>query len=122
MEDKELKKLAIDIVENKVFGTFHMNKCEIANMGMIFMPLLFMSDEQKQELSNNKAVHFYEYLTEAGPRSVNGFPTFMSVRNIVEKDWKKIVKYMAKYEARVSSFLNEGETKKTNDEMLFGDM
>ena len=108
-EEKELRQLAIDIVENKVFGTFHMNKCEISNMSAVFIPISFMNDEQRKEMSDNKVVHLYEYYDKAGPRSVNGMPIFMSMMNIVEEEWKKIVKYIAEYEIKVKSFLDKKE-------------
>ena len=113
MEEKELRQLAIDIAENKVFGTFHMNKCEIANMSSVFMPLVFMTDEQREKMSKDKVVHLYEYYSEAGPRSVNGMPCFMSVRNIVNKDWKKIVKFIAEYNRKKTTFLNEINKEET---------
>lgn len=119
MDEKELKQLSIDISENKVFGTFHMNKCEIANMGMVFMPILFMEEEQRQSLRDKKVVHFYEYYTNAGPRSVNGMPCFMTVRSITENDWKKIVKYIKEYEVRVKSFLDKEEKKEPVGPTLF---
>ena len=111
MEEKDLRQLAVDIAESKVFGTFHMNKCEIANMSMVFMPLSFMTDEQREELSEEKVVHFYEYYSKAGTTSVNGMPCFFSMRNIVEKDWKKVVKYIAEYEVKIKGFLNKEENK-----------
>ena len=111
MEDKELRQLAIDISENKVFGTFCMNKCEIAHMGAVFMPLMFLNDKQKKEMSDNKVVHLYEYYDKAGPRSINGMPCFFSFAQINKDDWEKIVKYIKKYEIKVKSFLNKPQDK-----------
>ena len=119
MKTKELKQLAIDISENKVFGTFHMNKCEIANMSTVFMPLVFMTDEQREKMSKDKVVHLYEYYSEAGPRSVNGMPCFMSVRNIVKKDWEKIVKYIPAYELKKNTFLNKEDATEEEGTTLF---
>jgi len=119
MDEKELKQLAIDISENKVFGTFHMNKCEIANMSTVFMPIIFMNDEQRKESANNNIVHFYEYYDKAGPRSVNGMPCFFSMHQINLRDWKKVVKYIKEYEVRVKSFLDEDENKEPEEPTLF---
>ena len=108
MEEKELRQLAIDISENKVFGTFHMKDSEMeTNLGMVFMPFVFMSEEQRKEMIDKKVVHFYEYIDKAGPRSVNGMPCFFSMKNIIQKDWKKIVKYIKEYGIRVKSFLDK---------------
>ena len=119
MKDKELKQLAIDISEGKVYGTFHMNKCEISNMGSVFMPLMFMTDEQRQKMSDEKVVHLYEHIDKAGPRSINGMPIFMSFSRIVDKDWKKIVKYIREYKVKVTSFLNKEEKKEPAGPTLF---
>jgi len=121
MDDKELKQLAIDISENKVFGTFHMNKCEIANLSAVFMPVVFMTDEQRQESSDNNIVHFYEYYDKAGPRSVNGMPCFFSMCQINEDDWKKVVKHIKEYEVRVKSFLDKKERKEPEGPTFFDD-
>ena len=121
MDDKELKQLAIDISENKVFGTFHMNKCEIANLSAVFMPVVFMTDEQRQESSDNNIVHFYEYYDKAGPRSVNGMPCFFSMCQINEDDWKKVVKHIKEYEVRVKSFLDKKERKEPEGPTLFNE-
>ena len=107
MDEKELKQLAIDISENKVFGTFHMNKCEIANLSTVFIPVVFMSDEQRKESSDNNIVHFYEYYDKAGPRSVNGMPCFFSMFNIKEEEWKKAIKFINEYKIKVDSFLDK---------------
>jgi hypothetical protein len=119
MDEKELKQLAIDISENKVFGTFHMNKCEIANLSAVFMPVIFMTDEQRKESSDNNIVHFYEYYDKAGPRSVNGMPCFFSMCQINKNDWDKVVKYIKEYEVRVKSFLDKDENKEPEGPTLF---
>jgi len=61
----------------------------------------------EKEMIDKKVVHFYEYIDKAGPRSVNGMPCFFSMKNIIQKDWKKIVKYIKEYEIRVKSFLDK---------------
>lgn len=119
MEEKELKQLAIDISENKVFGTFHMNESEMSNMSYVFMPLVFMKEEQKQAMIDKKVVHFYEYYDKAGPRSVNGMPCFFSMSHINQDNWKKIVKYIKEYEVRVKTFLDKEEKKEPEGPTLF---
>ena len=110
MNDKELKQLAIDISEGKVFGTFHMRPDDMErNMAVVFMPLVFMNEKQRKKLEDEKVAHFYEYIDQAGPRSVNGMPCFFSMRNIDQENWEKVVKYIKEYETRVSSFLDKKE-------------
>ncbi len=122
MDDKELKQLAIDIVEQKVFGTFHMNKCEIAHLSSVFMPLLFIDKKQSEKLTAKKIVHLYEYYSEALPVGVNGMPCFMSMRNIVQKDWQKIVRYIAEYKIKVKSFLDKKDPIKESEGLTLFDV
>jgi len=121
MDEKELKQLAIDISENKVFGTWQMNKCDIAHLYVVFMPVTFMTDEQRKELETNNIIHFYEYYDKAGPRSVNGMPCFFSLCQINENDWEKVVKYIKEYEVRVKSFLDKNEQKEPEGPTLFSE-
>jgi hypothetical protein len=122
MDDKELKQLAIDISEGKVFGTFHMNEHQMSNMSCVFMPLVFMKEEQRQELIDKKVAHFYEYIDQAGPRSVNGMPCFFSMRNISQDDWSKVVKYIKEYESRVKTFLDKEEKQEPEGPTLFDEV
>jgi hypothetical protein len=119
MEEKDLKQLAIDVSENKVFGTFHMNESDSRNLSVVFMPLIFLNDEQRKEMVDDNIVHFYEYYDKAGPRSVNGMPCFFSVCRINKDDWNKTVKYIKEYEMRVKSFLDRKEEKEPVSPTLF---
>ena len=119
MEEKELKQLAIEISENKVFGTFHIKDCTVDKTTMVFMPLLFMEDESKQELIDNEITHIYEYVEKAGPRSINGMPVFMSFRTISKTDWGKTCKYIKEYEIKVKSFLDKNKNKEPVGPTLF---
>jgi len=119
MNEKELKQLAIDIVENKVFGTWQMNENDLSHMHIVFMPLIAISDETKQEMRSNNTIHLYEYYDKAGPRSVNGMPCFFSFRSISKDDWDKVLKYAKEYEIRVKSFLNKNEKKEPEGPTLF---
>jgi|TARA_Y100000034_G_C6910429_1_gene424495 hypothetical protein len=107
--DKELKELAVDIFENKVFGTwaFRDDQEMESLMGMVFMPFLFMSQEDKAKLTAAKVHHIYEYYDQAGPRSINGKPIFMSMRFILDTEWVKIKKYVEKLEAYRKDFVGD---------------
>ena len=86
--DNELEHLAQDIVAGRVFHTFYQSR-EIAASGLhlysIFLPLMFMDEESRKHIHDNKLL-FYEYLSEAGPRSCNGLPMFFSCRYISIED------------------------------------
>lgn len=76
--DQELRQLALDIRAGAVFGTWNFPSSEEAQRmtGTVFMPLLFMDDEARGALE--EAAHIFEYVSNAGPRGVNGYPCFFS--------------------------------------------
>lgn len=93
----ELEQLAYDIAEGKA-----MHSAQIPNgmLHSVFMPLFFASREHIEEWKTAKIAAFYEHLSEANPRSVNGYPTFMSVKCLDENDNRVVV-------ARVNALLDQ---------------
>lgn len=82
--EQELKQLAIDIVEGKVFGTWNLRNPEDAKM--VFFPFGLMDSDLRDKLVSENVAHFYEYLSKAGERGVNGMPTFFSMNCITEEE------------------------------------
>jgi hypothetical protein len=102
----ELKQLAIDLVEGKVFTSNHL--CAEGREDMIssiFMPLALgaLSGMPEEELKQLGMV--YEYLDKAGPIAVNGFPTFMSCGLLTLNDARKMMDFSKEYLAKKSEFL-----------------
>ena len=60
----------------------------------IFMVLLFVDDIQRKHMVANEIDVFYEYMSEAGPTSINGYPVFYSCRMMNRADGNRII---AKY-------------------------
>jgi hypothetical protein len=89
--DVELETLAFDAFSGKIFTSFDCPRVE--DLPMVFMVLALMTKEQlvalKGETEEETPYIFYEYLSEAGPRSVNGMPTFFSVRYLNKTDFEK---------------------------------
>jgi hypothetical protein len=99
MTDEEIKKLALDIRSNLVFGSWNIRKEEFERMvGSVFMPLLFMDEESRKQMKDEEIFHIYEYMSQAGPRSINGYPMFMSFRSINKTDAEKLFKVIAALE------------------------
>lgn len=101
------RQLSMDIADGLVFGTWNMRDGLAEScISTVFMPLVFgaFADMEEQltadpRFPRNKEtpVALYEYLTEAGPRSVNGYPCFMSCRILIGKDLKKVLRLSAKF-------------------------
>ncbi len=87
LDPDELKKFAVDLFSGKIFTSFHIRPGDERMGVQIFVPLLFLDDAGRKDLKKRKPHVFYEYLSEAGPRSINGYPIFMSVRTLGKEDW-----------------------------------
>lgn len=100
-ESLDLKQLAIDLAEGKVFSSSwifenlpddqHPN-----TMRMVFMPLGLMEREDAKEFLEDCGM-IYEHLHKAGPRSVNGLPMFMSMNKLTRKETNQLKVYFKKY-------------------------
>lgn len=91
MKPEEIKQLATDIFLNKVFTSRHIAPQEAAStVGMVFIPLALggLSNCSKSYIKDIGMM--YEYLDKAGPRAINGYPIFTSVRLASLKDSEKV--------------------------------
>jgi hypothetical protein len=86
--DEELETLAWDIVGGKVFGSWDVPEGESPQM--CFLPMMLMSRKQIDEMKRHDIAQWYEYLSQAGPRGVNGMPMFMSVKLLNRQDTAKL--------------------------------
>jgi hypothetical protein len=64
---------------------------------MVFMPLAFIDKEAHEQMKADEVDMFYEYVSEAGPRSVNGMPIFMSVQTLTRTESLKCWGFLEQY-------------------------
>lgn len=102
MEEGELRKLALEIIEGTVFGTWNVPEHDTGLIGCVFMPLAF-----GLELPPNVA-QVYEYISKAESRGVNGYPSFFSCRLMTENDAKRLYPMLQELRESRQSFLNSG--------------
>lgn len=97
----------MDIIENKVFHDRQIDEAHRDRLfRTIFMPTMFMnSDAHGVSEAVSQWGLVYEYLSEAGPRSVDGYPIFLSMRIVHKDDMPTLI-------AIVEDFVNK------RDEML----
>lgn len=82
--DEELKKLALDLWRGDIYSDRHL--ADPQELPMVFMPLAMMDKEQIGELQKLKPMFIYEYMSEAGPRSINGRPRFFSFQHLNKEE------------------------------------
>lgn len=111
-EDKpevELRQLAIDMAAGRVFTDRHVRKGDQGLLGSIFMPLVLMSDEQRTAIGASNVGMFYEHLSEAAPRCINGYPIFLSMRMLSQHDTKLVIKWHDEIIKQNREFLAQAE-------------
>jgi hypothetical protein len=111
MNEKELKQLALDVVEGRVFGTWNMKSCE-HDLPLVFMPLALMTEPLPEDTA-----HIYEHLDKAGPMSVNGMPTFVSCRILLKEDSDKLMPMVRELIKQRKEFLGEEDNEEQEAEM-----
>jgi len=104
LSDDQLKSFIIDFVSGRIFTDLEISHVTGNNslMTMIFMPLGFgaISDWSKDRIASIGRI--YEYFDAAGPRAVNGFPMFTSVRFLHKEDWERVLPAIEKEAKRRS--------------------
>lgn len=85
-EPAALLKLARDIMAGDVFGSWGVRQAN--DMRMVFMTIALGAYGKG---APENLAHVYEYVSEAGPRSINGMPMFMSHKEINHSDFEKLV-------------------------------
>ncbi len=86
--DEEIKKLAVDLQAGKIYTDRHISS--INNLEMVFMTIALGAFAEWKEEDFKKLGLVYEYLDQAGPRSINGMPCFMSHRTLSLDDARKV--------------------------------
>ena len=108
--DEELRKVALDYVNGKIFTSFDIRPGERDSITTsVFMPLVFMSDEDINSMRDEKIVLLYEYFNKAGTRSANGYPTFLSCHMMNEEDHKKWADYVGEVWEFQKQFVGQEE-------------
>lgn len=87
LTDDELRKFVDDFASGQIFTSNHLPASDLDMMKTIFMPLAFgaLDGYTPEDIADIGVV--YEYLDAQGPRSVNGYPIFMSCRLMRKGDW-----------------------------------
>jgi len=104
---KEIKQIAVDLAEGKIFSNLHLqNQNDIPT---VFMVMIFLSNEQRQQLIDDEAIFIFEYYDKANQLSVNGYPTFFSCRFMTKEDFYQMWVEYQKYVEMREEFLEDFE-------------
>lgn len=107
--DEEIKQLALDVMADKVFTSLHIREGEMARMlPSIFMPLIFLEGSEGgaeflERLKSGEITLIYEYLSKAGPRAINGYPSFLSMCCLNRADHEALSNMLKKLQAALDA-------------------
>ncbi len=92
---EELKQFAMDVYDCKIFT--HAQLRNQYDLRSVFMPIALgcLNDWTEEEIA--EVGFIYEYMSEAGPRSVNGYPCFTSVKFMDKTDSQIAVDFYNEY-------------------------
>ena len=110
LTDDEINALAEDIYKGNVFTSNQIRKEDLNMLPMIFMPLALAGPKLIEDMKKEDIGMIYEHFSEAGPRCVNSYPTFVSLHIVSQEETKKIWEKYAQIKKAV-----EGITKQSND-------
>lgn len=100
---EEIKSIAFALLNNSIFTDRHISQDEPHMLGSIFMPLALgaFKDLTEEEVQNIGLI--YESLDKAGPRAINGYPSFFSFQYLDKTDSDKVFEMARKIQAAVES-------------------
>jgi len=103
--DQELRQIALDLADGKIFSDRHVPKSESKTLLSIFMALSLWDHAQEWV---KDAGMIFEYHSKAGPRSINGYPMFISCQKLNKEDTKTVFTYYNELLEQRKQFLSKG--------------
>lgn len=100
--DDQLKQIAADLYDDKIFTDRQCNDREIS---MVFMPIAIGAFSGYSDDELRKIGMIYEYEDKAGPRAVNGKPCFMSLQLLSRDEFTRMTPFFEQYKEMKESFL-----------------
>src|SRR5688500_15846561 len=85
MSSKDMKEFILGVCDGKIFTDRHTRSDH--EIGLVFM-VFALSGPDQLGIDINDVGCVWEWLSEAGPRSINGMPCFFSCRFMNKKDAK----------------------------------
>lgn len=90
--NNELEALAQDWTSGRIFTSLDLHAAGADDMvHSVFMPMSFVDAQYIDWMKSQKISVIYESMDMAGPRSVNGFPSFMSMKMLNIDDANKVI-------------------------------
>ena len=87
--DEKIREIARGIIDGSIFCS---DQCPGKLLGAVFMLLMFLEAEHLVEHKLRDISLLYETIDQAGPRSINGYPSFFSCKMLNGDEHKRLRK------------------------------
>lgn len=104
MTEAELKQLAADVVEGKVFGSWMLPETDQHLLAAIFLPFAFKDAAGKLP---DDVWGVYEYRDKAKKIGVREYPAFISCKFLTQKDCEVLNPLIVRYAEMKQEFFGE---------------
>jgi hypothetical protein len=108
--DAQLKQIAVDLVDGKIFSDRHIKENSI-DLRMVFMPIALGAFANFEEEDFKNIGFIFEYLSEAGPRSVNGYPGFFSFQMLTRAETERMFEFYDEYKNVKENFTSNHQSQ-----------
>lgn len=89
VSDDKLREFVNDFLSNRIFTSAHVKDADVELIPNIFLPLSFGCFSSLQPASLDQIGCIYEYYEKSSPRSLNGYPIFLSFNLLHIDDWTR---------------------------------
>lgn len=86
MTDDQLREFVLGCCDDKIFTSFHVHEEPTDVLKLVFMPIAFGA---LKTIKLDELGCIWEWWIQAGQRSINGYPSFFSMRVMHKDDWER---------------------------------
>jgi hypothetical protein len=104
MTDDELKILAVDIVDQKVFGSWMLPEAKLSLIPNIFLSYGVRGEEKLPDDTSCLYQYFDKALQRLPP--LDGYPTFLYYQVLTHEDRERLVPMIERYKSMKQEFMN----------------
>lgn len=102
--DDELKKIARDIFEGRIFTDRNIKKEDLSLLNSVFVIFNFYTQEQTKTIIDLPLGLIYEYVSEAYG-TINEYPSFMSANILSQDDANKVFNFYKQYKTMQGQYI-----------------
>jgi hypothetical protein len=101
LSEDAVKTLAQSIIRGEVFGSWQITEDSTVSIEQVFLFLLLLDEMTMKRVVRDGTSHIYEYIKEAAPMAVNGYPMFYSGFWMNKTDFQRVMENVGQMEKAI---------------------